>query len=170
MVVHFREVSFQSGLFGHLDNNQNLQHTGIILESSIGWEGEEKNSTSATSQILQEAEQQKAFTKEASGKKRATKRLADRASWRCCGLQTHPTPKLLASSHVFFCHEPGITHLPRDSTQLMAHSPTVASHTAGNTVPKEHSAYLNIYSEKCVSVAVKRHSQQRGSNKKIKEK
>ena len=129
------------------------------MNLQLGWEGEVKNSTSATSQTLQEAEQQKTFTKEASRNKRAMKTLANRASWRCCGLQTHAIPKLLASSNVFFCHGPGITHFPRGSTQLIAHSPTVAPHGAGNTVPKEHSVYLNIYSEKCVSVWVKGHSQ-----------
>lgn len=117
------------------------------MNLQLGWEGGVKNGTSATSQSLQEAEQQQSFTKEASRNK-TIKRLANRASWRCCGLQTHSTPKLLSSSNVFFCHGPGITPFPRGSTQLTAHSPTVAPRGAGNTVPKEHSVCLNIYSEK----------------------
>lgn len=39
MVVRFREVSFKPSLFDHLDNDQNLQHTGVILEPSIGLGG-----------------------------------------------------------------------------------------------------------------------------------
>lgn len=50
-------------LFDHLDNDANLQHAGIILEPSIGWEGKVKDSTSATSQTLLEAKQKKTFTK-----------------------------------------------------------------------------------------------------------
>lgn len=154
MVLRFREVTFKSSLFDHLHNDRNLQHIGIILKPSVGLGGGSEGGTSATSQTRQEAEQ-KAFTKEASRNKRATKRLANRASWRCCGLQTHPTPKLLASQNVVFCHGPGITHFPRGSAQLVAHPPAAAPLGAGNTVPKEH---LKIYSEKCVSVWVKGHS------------
>lgn len=39
MVVHFREVSFKPSLFGHWDNDQNLQSTGITLEPSVGLGG-----------------------------------------------------------------------------------------------------------------------------------
>lgn len=143
-VARFREVSFKSSLFDHLDNDKNLQLTGIILEPSIELGRGSGGGTSA---------QQKAFTKEASRNKRAMKRLANRPSWRCCGLQPHPTSKLLASSNVFFVMDQ--ESLPEGQYSLIAHSPTVAPHGAGKTVPKEHSVWLNIYSEKCISIWVK---------------
>lgn len=61
---------------------------------------------------------------------------------------------------VWICHGPGISHFLRGSTELVAHSPTAAPRGTGNTVPKKHSVYLKIYSEKCVSIWVKGDSQQ----------
>lgn len=70
-----------------------------------------QKSTSATSQRVQEAERQRAFTKAATEQP-----SANRASWRRCGLQTHPAPKPLASSRVVFVV--GQVSLPSQTAEL----------------------------------------------------